>query len=165
MSSGVTETEGITNTSGITDTRGITNTHGTTDTVGSAETFGRSVSQGTNWNVTQNESTSTGSSFTASYATGDVHTEGWMQSEASSEGFTLTEQFHKKPLSGISGNPRVFRTCSKRMKRITRHTQAYCSRLIGKEPPVLLRRSNYDQDPFFEGIFSKDPGHLIRPTR
>ena len=124
--------------------------HGRTDGVSDTTTQSRSSSRSTS------SSHSTGRTYTHTQTTGESHTEGTNESTTHTTGQNVAESFHKKPLI-------EYHEIRKYLGRVpedeTDHP-AYPGlvlAMIGKEEPVLLRRSNYDQDHFFNGLYSKHP--------
>lgn len=125
-------------------------TRGTTDTVSETLTNTQSASR------TTNQSTSEARTRTETVTTGEVHTIGSNQSETFTEGESVAESFHKKPLL----EHHEFRKYLSAVPEDEHDHPAYPGlmlAIIGREDPVLLRRSNHDQDRYFEGLFSKHP--------
>ena len=131
-------------------------TKGTTDTVSQTKTNTQSSS------YTRNQSTSQARTFTQTHTTGEVHTEGTNESDTYTSGESVAEGFHKKPLM----EHHEFRKYLSALPEDEHDHPAYPGlmlAIIGKEDPVLLRRSNYDQDRYFEGLFSKHPKFEFLP--
>lgn len=125
-------------------------TRGTTDTVSETRTSTQSASH------TTNQSTSEARTRTETLTTGQVHTIGSNESETFTEGESVAESFHKKPLL----EHHEFRKYLSAVQEDEHDHPAFPGMMlaiIGKEDPVLLRRSNHDQDRYFEGLFSKHP--------
>ncbi len=125
-------------------------TKGTTDTVSKTRTNTQSSSQ------TRNQSTSQARTLTETRTTGEVHTEGTNESDTYTSGESVAESFHKKPLL----EQHEVRKYLSAVPEDEHDHPAYPGLMlavIGKEEPVLLRRSNYDQDQYFDGMFSKHP--------
>lgn len=111
-----------------------------TDTQGTSETIGSS------WN----RSTTTTRTFT------DSHTEGYQIGEG------VAESFHKKPLLEAHEINSYLRPLSEEDLDHPAFPGLALVRIQGEEP-FLVRRSNYDQDPYFERTFSVDPVHGYIP--
>ena len=123
---------------------------GVTDTVNSTTTKQTGSSE------TTNENTSYQKSRTVTKTTGETHTETENESDTWTEGESVAEQYHKKPLV----ESHEFRIYLGRVPENEHDHPSYPGlmlAIIGNEQPLLLRRSNYDQDPFFEGLFSEHP--------
>ncbi|MEO1661080.1 MAG: type IV secretory system conjugative DNA transfer family protein [Pseudomonadota bacterium] len=130
----------------ITDQTG----YGTTDTRSST------VTNQTGTSIAQNKSVSRASNRTVTETTGETHTETENESDTWTEGESVAQSFHKKPLV----ETHEFRIYLGRVPEKEHDHPSYPGlmlAIIGNEQPLLLRRSNYDQDPFFEGLFSEHP--------
>ncbi|MEL6569218.1 MAG: type IV secretory system conjugative DNA transfer family protein [Pseudomonadota bacterium] len=122
----------------VTDTR----TTNRTDTLGKSTTSTRSEAHQTSRTITE--------------ATGKTHTYSENSSETLTESVSIAEQFHKKPLLDYH----EFRTYLGSIADSEHDHPAYPGlmlAIIGREAPVLLRKSNYDQDRYFERLFSPHP--------
>lgn len=149
-SSGGSHSSGGANARGGGGSKTKQTTQGTTDTTSQTTTNTRSSSH------TTNTSTSQARTRTETRTTGQVHTEGLSESDTHTKGESTAESFHKKPLM----EHHEFRKYLSAVPETEHDHPAYPGlmlAIIGKEDPVLLRRSNYDQDRYFEGLYSKHP--------
>ena len=155
-SSGGSHTHGGANSRGGGGSTTHQTTQGTTDTVSRTQTKTNSQSH------TTNQSTSHAQTRTETRTTGDVHTEGTNESDTYTIGESTAQSFHKKPLM----EHHEFRKYLSAVPETEHDHPAYPGlmlTIIGKEDPVLLRRSNYDQDRYFEGMYSKHPKFEFLP--
>ena len=131
---------GSAHTSGGSNVKGGSRSEQFTDTRGTSQTIGSS------WN----RSTSTTQTFTQS------------QSDGYQIGQGIAESFHKKPLL----EAHEINSYLGALEYEDRDHPAYPGLAlvrIGREAPFFVRRSNYDQDPYFERCFSADPVHGFTP--
>lgn len=101
-------------------------------------------------------SVATAKGKTQTETTGETHTDTTNESDTYTHGSSIAQSFHKKPLVAYS----EFRMYLGRVPDAEHDHPAYPGlmlAIIGRESPVLLRRSNYDQDRFFDGLYSKHP--------
>lgn len=129
---------------------------GSSDTTSQTDT----TTQGSSFAKTQSEAETR--STTRTLTTGETHTIGSSDSSTITEGESTAESFHKKPLLEYH----EIRKYLSKVPDDEHDHPAYPGlmlAMIGREDPVLLRRSNYDQDPYFEGLFSAHPKFPFLP--
>lgn len=129
---------------------------GTSTGTSQSDTRTESVAKGKNWNESQSEAVTHTQNYTNSETISEQHSKGWSHTRTVAEGFTLTQTRHKRPLIEYQ----EFRTFFGALREDEFDEPAYPGfmlALIGKEPATFIRRTNYDQDPFFEGLFEDHP--------
>ncbi|MEO1322255.1 MAG: type IV secretory system conjugative DNA transfer family protein [Pseudomonadota bacterium] len=142
--------------------RGGGGSEGQTDTDGLTKTRQGSKAKTKNWNKSTQRTEARQRSRTITRATGVVHTKGWNNSVALQEGESVAQGFHKKALL-------EYHEITTYLGKIADKDHDHPSypglvlALIGNEDPVFLRRTNYDQDRFFEGLFSESPKFKMIP--
>ncbi|MEO1322552.1 MAG: type IV secretory system conjugative DNA transfer family protein [Pseudomonadota bacterium] len=123
---------------------------------GSSDTSSKTDTTTTGLSVAKSRSEAETRSRTRTQTTGETHTYGANESQTHTEGESSAQSFHKKPLL-------EYQEIRKYLSKVPENEHDHPAypglmlAIIGREDPVLLRRSNYDQDPFFEGLFSKHP--------
>ncbi|MEZ5938379.1 MAG: type IV secretory system conjugative DNA transfer family protein [Hyphomonadaceae bacterium] len=110
--------------------------------------------------------TSTGGQSSTTHTSQSGQSQTWTQTSSTTEGYTVgggtAEQFHKKPLLAAHEAQSYLRAFSD----VDIDHPAYPGLMlvmISGELPFFLRRSNYDQDPYFVRCFSPDPGQTYIP--
>jgi len=131
---------------GASHTHGGSKTKGGGGSKGKTETSGQSRAQGSSWN----RSTSRTETTTAS------------QSRSNQIGSGLAESFHKKPLLEAHEINAYLRPLEEEDIDHPAYPGMALVRIQG-ESPFFVRRSNYDQDGYFERCFSTDPAHKFLP--
>lgn len=113
---------------------------------GRSQTEGQTLQSGKSWQ--------TGESFTTTETTG--------RSEGYQIGNGTAESFHKKPLLEIHEMNVYFRDLDWKDRDHPAYPGLALVRISG-EPPFFVRRSNYDQDSYFERCFTPDQSHKFLP--
>ena len=132
--------------------------HGSSHTNGGSKVKGGSRSE--QFTDTQGTSETIGSSWNRSTTTTNTSTK--TQTEGYQIGGGVAETFHKKPLL----EPHEINSYLGAFEQEDRDHPAYPGLAlvrIQREAPFFVRRSNYDQDPYFERCFAADPVHGFIP--
>lgn len=145
-------------TRGGSRTKGGARTEGTNYSESSGTSGSQSQSEGRSQTEGQTRQTGktwqTGESFTTTQTTG------------SSEGYQIgngtAESFHKKPLLELHEMNAYFRDLDWKDRDHPAYPGLALVRISG-EPPFFVRRSNYDQDAYFERCFTPDQTHKFLP--
>lgn len=143
---GRAKSKGGSSTKGGSRTTGETFTEGGGVSGGTTSTVGRSSQQSKSWQ--------TGRSFT------ETQTSGTSESYQIGEG--VAQSFHKKPLLEIHEMNIWFRDFDWEDRDHPAYPGLALVRING-ELPFFVRRSNYDQDPYFERCFGPDTAHGYIP--
>lgn len=143
---------------------------------GGGVTKGGSKTRGGSSSTSSSRTVGGGQSGSASRTSGQTKTEGksWQNSEShtetqtqgTSEAYQIgggeAETFHKKPLLSIQEMNAFFRDFHFEDRDHPAYPGLALVRITG-EDAFFVRRSNYDQDPYFERCFSADPIHGYLP--
>lgn len=121
---------------------------------------GRVKGGGRNKSTTETHGTNETVQSSWSHAYGETHTTTHTESETIGGG--ISESFHKKPLLEPNEFNWLFNPISENEKDHLRYPGFALVRIQG-EHAFFVRRSHYDQDPFFENTFSADPVHGYLP--
>jgi hypothetical protein len=127
---------------------------------GSSDTTSQTDTSTTGYSVAKSQSEAATRSRTITTTTGETHTYGSNQSQTLTEGQNTAQSFHKKPLLEYH----EIRKYLSKVPDDEHDHPAYPGlmlAMIGREDPILLRRSNYDQDPFFHGLYSEHPKYPL----
>lgn len=136
--------------------RGASRSKTTQRGTGSSDTSSQTDTTTKGLSLAQSRSEAETQSTTRTRTTGETHTFGSNESQTLTEGESTAQSFHKKPLLEYH----EIRKYLSKVPEDEHDHPAYPGlmlAMIGRDDPILLRRSNYDQDPFFEGLFSKHP--------
>lgn len=129
---------------------------------GGSHTQGKGRTKGGGGNKSTTETHGTNKTTGSSWNTGTSYTETNTNTETETIGGGVAESFHKKPLL----EPHEFNAFFNPVDWSDKDHPAYPGfalvRIQG-EHPFFVRRSNYDQDPYFEKLFSADPVHGYLP--
>lgn len=139
-------------------TRGGGRQQGKTTTRGKSKT--KTIGKTGSTSVTDTTSQTDTSSWNMSESFTQTNTRG--SSKGYQIGAGVAETFHKKPLL----DHHEMNTYFGEIEFEDRDHPAYPGLAlirINRENPFFVRRSNYDQDPYFEGCFSADPTHGFIP--
>lgn len=128
-------------------------------TSGGSKTRGRARSE--NLTQTHSESRAQGSSWQRGTSRTETTTRG--QTTGYQIGSGVAETFHKKPLLEAHEIELYLRSFNDRDRDHPAYPGLMLVRIHG-ELPFFVRRSNYDQDPFFEHCFAPDPAHKFLPV-
>lgn len=146
------KTRGGSSTKGGSNTQGTSHSEGGGQSASQSHSSGRSETRGESKQV--GKSWQTGESFTSTETAG--------QSEGYQIGNGTAETFHKKPLLELHEMNSYFRDFSWEDRDHPAYPGLALVRING-EPPFFVRRSNYDQDSYFERCFSPEQVHGYLP--
>ena len=135
-------------------TRGGSKTHGGSRSENTTRSQGRSRATGSSWNR--------GTSRTETETRGQSSGRTTGKTKGYQIGGGTAETFHKKPLL----EPHEAEAYLRPFEDDEHDHPAYPGLVLVRvqgESPFFLRRSNYDQDPYFEECFTPDPAHEFVP--
>ena len=131
---------------------------------GRARSEGRGETKTKTRNESRTDTTNESRTLTSTWNTSTSRTETDTRTETKGYqiGGGIAESFHKKPLLDAHEINSFLRSIPDSECDHPAFPGLMLVRIAG-EDPFFLRRSNYDQDPFFQGCFSKDPLHEFVP--
>lgn len=148
------------------------NTYGTSlnRNVGGGHTYGGNRSKsgnkakGGNKNITKSNTDSKSKTVASTWqdSTSETKTNTKSRTKGYQIGGGIAESFHKKPLLDNHEMNSYLRAFSDEDIDHPAYPGMMLVRIFG-EDPIFVRRTNYDQDPFFERCFSPDPLHGYLP--
>lgn len=119
---------------------------------------------GSSESSTTGRSQSTARGTTSSHSTSRTETETAGKTTGYQIGGGIAESFHKKPLLDAHEINTHLRSIPASECDHPAYPGMMLVRIAG-EDPTFARRSNYDQDPYFERCFSEDPLHAFVPLK
>ncbi|MEM6933589.1 MAG: type IV secretory system conjugative DNA transfer family protein, partial [Pseudomonadota bacterium] len=126
-----------------------------TTSMGQVKGGGGGLTKTISENITRSKAQSKGTSRTQTTTT--------TRTDTMQIGTGIAETFHKKPLLQPHEIAGYLRAIGDEERDHPAYPGLMLVRMADVEHPFFVRRSNHDQDPVFEGCFSRDPVHGLIP--